>query len=426
MAKPGTYAGVPRRSPGFDAVVSNPPFQNQLRSRTAMDRGLAALVRARAGGDTSAYTDAAAVFLRLALELVREGGSAGMLIPQSILASRDAGLVRARIGTVGRLSHLWVSGEHAFDRALVSTCGVVLARQSESIQWRLTRSVSLGLQPLQSEELDRTSLANAPTWAHLMAPARGLPNIDFEPAGVLSDIATATADFRDEYYALRGLIVDAPADEARPQALAQVVTSGLIGLAGCYWGEKPTRIHKARFLAPCVDLRRLGETRAHTWAKKRLVPKVLLATQTRAIEVYVDEAGASLPCLPVITVVPREPHDLWRIASAAASPVCTLVASRRHGGTALTGDAIKLAARDVLALPLPGDRTAWERGTKAFCALQSNNRAAHREELLSSYGSAMCEAYGLSAQDSAILLGWWMQRARNDRARRERKKTAPA
>jgi len=160
------------------------------------------------------------------------------------------------------------------------------------------------------------------------------------------------------------------------------------------------------------------------WLQKRLVPKVLLATQTRAIEALADEAGQLVPCLPVISVVPiAGMTDVWLLASAIASPVCTLVASQRHAGTALTSEAIKLAARDVLRLPLPAHAPAWERGASVFRSLQSEQVFAERERFIQEFGEAMCDSYGLTASDTAQLLTWWTPRALNVR---ERKKTAPA
>ena len=121
---------------------------------------------------------------------------------------------------------------------------------------------------------------------------------------------------------------------------------------------RPTRVHKRRWLAPRVDRERVErETGLGAWVRARLVPKVLLATQTRVLECVLDERGEWLPCVPVITVTPRaefasDPVALRRIEAAISSPRATAYALREFGGAALCADAIKLAARQVLALPL--------------------------------------------------------------------------
>ena len=74
----------------YDVVLGNPPYLSQLAAATS--RGGAS---ARGGGP---YADAAAEFLVLAVGLARPGGGrVGLLLPQSILGSRDAGPVRARV-----------------------------------------------------------------------------------------------------------------------------------------------------------------------------------------------------------------------------------------------------------------------------------------------------------------------------------------
>jgi hypothetical protein len=77
--------------PGFDAVVGNPPFLNQLESATASGRGVNALHRALAQGTLRPYTDISAAFLYRAAQLTSPGGYVGLVQPQSLLAARDAG-----------------------------------------------------------------------------------------------------------------------------------------------------------------------------------------------------------------------------------------------------------------------------------------------------------------------------------------------
>ncbi|MHB1138470.1 MAG: N-6 DNA methylase, partial [Microthrixaceae bacterium] len=83
---PSAWPSRPER--GYDVVVGNPPFLNQLARRTARGAEDRDAVRRRFG-DVGAYADGASVFLLGALDLVRAGGAVVMVQPQSFLATRD-------------------------------------------------------------------------------------------------------------------------------------------------------------------------------------------------------------------------------------------------------------------------------------------------------------------------------------------------
>ena len=100
----------------FDVVLGNPPFLSQLSASTT--RGGAS----HHGGGP--YADAAAEFLSLAIRLAEPGdGRVGLVLPQSILASRDAGPVRADATASGSMCWSWWSPHHVFD-AQVLVCAL--------------------------------------------------------------------------------------------------------------------------------------------------------------------------------------------------------------------------------------------------------------------------------------------------------------
>jgi hypothetical protein len=124
------------------------------------------------------------------------------------------------------------------------------------------------------------------------------------------------------------------------------------------WGERPTRILKQQWLAPRVDRERLERDSAlGAWLRARLVPKILLATQTRVLEPLLDIRGEWLPCVPVITITPA-PNDshpldtLLAVHRSLLSPISTAFAAREFAGAALSPDALKLSAKQARALPL--------------------------------------------------------------------------
>lgn len=139
----------------------------------------------------------------------------------------------------------------------------------------------------------------------------------------------------------------------------------------------------------------------------------MLATQTKVLEALVDLHGRLLPSVPVITITVPDVADFWRLGALLSSPPITLAAACRHLGAALSSDALKLSASDVLELPLPAERDAWDEAAGHFEAASLARADVLRSEELRSSASLMCRAFGLGDDDE--LLSWWAQRLPNRR-----------
>ena len=276
-------------------------------------------------------------------------------------------------------------------------------------------------------------------WAALVADLRGAPPVPAlarSATTTLAAVAQATAGFRDQYYGVAPFVGEAPAtrlprapglvhgagDDTRPAGSATgarwaaLVTAGLVDPLRCRWGLGATRFDHRRWAAPEVDLTALGAADPHlaSWAEARLVPKLVVATQTRVLEAAVDEHGWFWPSVPTLALVPRadlaerDRVDLWELAAVLHAPATSAWALSRFGGAALSSDAIKLSASQLLEVPLPPDRAAWARGA---AAAERAHRAALRgeparwAEALDQLGAAMDAAYGVDE-----LTSWWSAR----------------
>lgn len=320
---------TPWRPPrSVDAVLGNPPFGTR-------------------SGRLAPYTDLAGRFLVAALDLVGPGGPVLLVQPESVLAARDAAPVRRAVGA--RLAGLWVAGEPVFG-ADVRVCAP-LVRTGRRAR-RVRRWVGADVRDAGSVDLDPA----APTWAHLR-PGAPRPSGDAPDRGTVGDLATATAGWRDQFYALAAAVEEGGGNP--------LVTSGLVDPGRLAWGERPARVGGRRYDRPAVDPARL-DGRMRAWVDARLVPKVLVATQTRVLEAAADPEGRTIPMTPVISVQPHDPADTWRVAAALTAPAATAWALRHYGGTGLHGAAVKLAAGQVRAVPLPADGDAWARATAAL------------------------------------------------------------
>lgn len=348
----------------YDVVIGNPPFLSQLAERTT--RGGSSN---RGGGP---YADAAVEFLALAAELVDpDGGRIAFVLPQSLLASRDAAAIRARIDERASMIWSWWTGGRVFD-AQVNTCALAF-------------------------EFGTPAGRVGSSWSHVVTRRRGVPEIDSSPSthGSLGDRARLNANFRDEYYGMVAAVGDHPSGP-------RLVTSGLIDPARSLWGERSITFARHRWERPRLDLTRL-DPKMREWARRRLVPKVLIANQTKIVEAVCDPDGDWLPAVPVIGAYPIGAHwddpsgpldDLvgaaWEIAAVLTSGFASAWLWHRQAGTGLSADSVRLSPTVLAELPWPaGDlavaTTALRAGDVRGCA------------------DAVDRAYGASAE----ITQWW-------------------
>lgn len=400
-------------SSGFDVILGNPPFLNQLETSTANSQRVALLLRTTSQGSSKGYADLSATFLRHAMTITRPRGRVSMVQPQAFLATTSGKAIRDSLLTYGSIAHIWVSNEHVFDNAQVYTCALTFIRNNFG-PIEIQRTTGSSFEPLSPTLRSCDQLMLLATWSPLAAAASGVPELPVNTLPHIGTIADATADFRDQYYGLDGFIVEDAdlSDEERKQPLAYppLMTTGLLDLGHSLWGTQTTRILKTKWDAPRVDRKAMQERgELSGWISERLRPKVLMATQTKVLEVFVDAKGSYLPSIPLITITPHRQDDLWLIAAALASPVATAVAMERHSGAAMSADAIKLSAKQVLRLPLPVDRRLWEAAADSLRTIHESATAPARSDL-QEFGEIAARSYNLDSFIESELLKWWLGR----------------
>jgi hypothetical protein len=383
-------AGIAFGDASLDVVVGNPPFLGQLKGETARTPTRSRQLRRR-WAEVGGYVDESVLFLLAGLDEVRLGGTVALLQPVSMLSARDAAPVRRRMLRDGAISGFWFDGARAFG-AGVDTCALVVRKGGGPEP--VSRIIGAG----GHRTSDHPPVTAADSWAGLVADLVGVPQVA-RPRGAvrLGDVARCTAGFRDEFYGLRDAVHEDRDGEFR------LVTSGLIDPLACGWGERPCRYDRRRWVAPAVDLDRVDASVAD-WVRQRLRPKLVVASQTRTLEIAVDTDGTWIPCTPVISVEPAvDAPSLWHLAAALSSPQASAWLATETTGSALSRDALRVSAGRLADLPLPSVGPTWDAAADAA-------RAAHLDasaERIRSLGSAAGAAYGgLDEQ----LLQWWTDR----------------
>lgn len=398
-------------------VIGNPPFATPLKQGTLPET--AGRFRARRSDVLGPYADLAAIHLLHAVEQVGPGSAVALVQPQSVLAGRDTAGLRRHLAAVAPLRALWAAREAVFD-AGVRACAVVLDVGGAVEPGDAgTADVVLACGPSVTVEGRRPPAS----WGELAADALGAPPLPAALRGSggpgptadprrLGELATATAGFRDEHYALVAACREAAVgEEADGKATARLVTVGAVDPLWTAWGTAPIRFGGRDWERPMVDRSALPP-RIAAWLDRQLRPKVLLATQTRLLEPCLDRAGTMAPATPLIAVH-ADPDELHRVTAVLLAPPVVAWAWRRWFGTAMAIDAVKLAARQVVELPLPDDLDRWEEAAALLASLAPDDGAAgpDRERIAAravavDVARLMTDAYG--AEPS--VLEWWRHR----------------
>ena len=376
----------------FDVVLGNPPFLNRAELRTKSSDERNRELRARYGSLWGAYTNPATLFQVRSMELAKPDGRVALVQPESFLGTRDSNLARQWLTGQGALTHLWISRVPVFGAAVRTVVPVFMkgARQSG-----VARTVELPVKPLPEVSLDLQESA----WGPLLADAYGVPALPrMQTQGEVADLAEVSAGFLQDYYALAPLL-----REFLPGDL-KVATSGAVRFGQIGWGESHVRLGKRALAAPGVDVAALNEVaEVRAIFRNARKPKLLLATQTKAIQFGLDRDGEFVASVPLITVVPRAEHELAKITALLLTPALSVLAAQRSLGTGLAGGVIKLSAEQVRSLPLPKHERLW----REAAALLADSPPLPQGSGLIAAAKLMNRAYGV-APDYA--LDWWLVR----------------
>ncbi len=411
-------------------VLGNPPFATPLKGSPLPD---GAHDYRRSHGDVlGPYADLAAVHLAAAVEACADGDRVVMVLPQSLVSSRDVAGLRESLLSTSPASAAWATSELVFD-ANVRVWAPVL---------------EVGGQPVD----DRS-------WSALLADSLGGPIVDLDgqPLGTL---ITATAGFRDEYYGLAAACIEFPERPAIAEGpeLYRLVTVGALDPLWSWWGHRPITFAKKSWDRPVIDPSML-ERKVSRWFERQRSPKVLLPTQSKVFEPVVDLDGSMVPVTPLISIQLErgnresdslegavlegavleggsdrgapplddgEALTLEMVAAMLLAPPLVAWARRRWFGAALSVSAIKIPASAVAELPMPSDLALWRRAAGLIessrvhsreavddgADIGEENNAADVAALVDEVAQLMMSAYGLdpNALESEELLSWWRDR----------------
>ncbi len=394
----------PARWPDHRLVIGNPPFATPLKS--AGGRGLpesADAYRSAHRDELGQYADLAAVHLHRALETVGAGSPVMLVLPQSILSSRDVAGLRAKIEAESATVAMWAAREAVFD-AGVRACAPLIV-----VGGRPTGPPTLAAGP-RAEVVHPTSevAENGAQWATIAARSLGAPAVPSElisPAATLAELCRATAGFRDEYYGLAAAAAEWDGSGPTPNRL---VTVGSIDPLATRWGVDPIRLAGRRWKAPYVRVAEL-DGKVSAWVERQAVPKLVVATQSKLIEPVLDPEGDLVPSTPLLSVHATV-DDLAHVAAVLLAPPVVASAWQRWFGSALAVDALKMAAGQLMELPLPPDRRTWDTAAELIATAMADHPGGLSPTQGWLIAVEVAELMNQAYRAGGDVFGWWLAR----------------
>ncbi len=393
----------PRCWPDRRLVIGNPPFATPLKTSQGNIPESAENYRSLHRHELGQYADLAAIHLHRAVSTSGPDGVVMLVMPQSVLSSRDVAGLRARIADDSATVAMWAAREAVFD-AGVRACAPLIV-----VGRRPPETVVLAAGP-EAHRVGRAMAEEQPgsAWAAHAARSLGAPELPAavtRPVGLLGDLCTATAGFRDEYYGLVAAAREWTGPDRPPNRL---VTVGSVDPLATRWGHGGIRFGGRLWNAPYVGHDGL-EGKVARWVERQAVSKLVVATQSKLIEPVLDPGGELVPSTPLLSVHGGR-DDLPYIAAVLLAPPVVASAWQRWFGSALGVDALKLAAGQLVELPVPGDRRAWTAAAELI--------AAALEERPD--GLTVAEGWAVAAEAAALMnsayradsnvLDWWLER----------------
>ena len=331
-----------RKSPGFDAIIGNPPFLNAINhDRNPAAKALYSITFAPFA--VGAYDLCLLFWARTLLYLLRQSGRYGMLSPTALLSSTKDW--KHWFHKNWRPDSITLNAVDTFSGARIRTaaiCGGAGQPNSVTVIDR-EAGAPLARRPWSQDGLNWYEVIHATIDSTSLNGSR-LQQFS-ESLTIRAGCTTADA------YNLKTVVKD-----QRDGTGQRLVTTGAIDRYSLKWGIKATRYLKDDYFFPRWPdhTSHRGVQRA---AERQATRKILVGGLTSVIEAWLDEKGDTAGVVQTWVVTPKvESRDflwLYGMLGIINSARFSRIFVDRHGGSAMSGKQITIKKSCLLDMPIP-------------------------------------------------------------------------
>lgn len=428
-------------TPGFDAVVGNPPFLNAIEHAGARTQTVKAYyARVYSVFAQGAYDLCLLFWARTMQHLLRETGRYGLLGPTALLS--DGGVWKRWVHQRWRPVSMWLYPVDFFSKARIRTAAVVGANSESRDVLVASLDPQIGLLQPTWRTWDPYSVNWYETVSGLSTPqdsrnASGSTAFGAVSLVALRDVADVSAGCTTaDAYNLKVEIEDS--NEAHGLKL---ITTGAIDRYTSKWGRMKIRYLKDDYIHPRwpKDPSDRGVERALARQKG---PKILVGGLTAVLEAWFDTKGDSAGIVqtwvvrPRMEVLGRTSDASWWLTAIINSAYFSRVFASRYGAQSMSGKQITIKKASLFAMPVPqpsfGEETSGaldeaNRETSPFAAsataldaflvqvskaMQLSERSPSEFAALDRMAHLLAGArYGRTQEESEADYRWWCDRA---------------
>ncbi len=145
------------------------------------------------------------------------------------------------------------------------------------------------------------------------------------------------------------------------------------------------------------------------WLQNQLRPKVLLPTQSKVFEPVIDRDGIMAPVTPVLSIH-ADPENLDRVAAVFLAPPIVAWAYSRWFGTALSVQAIKIAARDISSFPRPSNEGLWDQAAEMVANTGHTHNSTNDPDQTRLQVIEIAKIMNQAYNGTQATFDWWLDR----------------
>lgn len=338
------------KSNSFDIVVGNPPYldsEEMVRSQPEQRKAYKTMYSVAEGN-----WDIFCLFIQRGLELIKEGGYFGMIVPNKLLSADYAIATRKfiqnyKIIAIRDYSRIPVFKASVYPIVIIikkekpKENNVIAQLMEEDIDF-----AKVGFsRTIKQSELPKTA---QDTWSHIFEEAGSLiidkilkGSVNLKEKADVSGAASVS-----EAYELKKIIKEL----AKQKNYFKFINSGTIDRYSTLWGNKKTKYIKVSFEKPIASKTELKSFMVNRY-NDSMSPKIIISGMNKRLECFLDVDGQYMAGKST-TIVKGKASDLKPILAILNSKLMTFCYKNIFKSLSLNDGCFRVGSPQIRSLPI--------------------------------------------------------------------------